>query len=68
MIKIGGFDGCCPRYLHLDRVVTMLFVFEALNGCAVHSLKSDAWHPGRGSNPYSCVESAMSCQLDDRDL
>jgi len=37
-------------------VVTMLFVFEALYGCAVHSLKSDAWHPGRDSHPFLYLE------------
>ena len=28
--KIGGFDGCCPRFLHLDKMMAMLFAFEAM--------------------------------------
>ena len=27
---IGGFDGCCPRFLHLDKMMAMLFAFEAM--------------------------------------
>ena len=27
----GGADGCCPRYLHSDSVMTLLFVLSSLN-------------------------------------